>query len=353
MAGEKTEKASQKKREDERKRGHVFQSQDIVAALSMIVFFLLLKAMGGTFTRQVVTGTKGLFAQLPDDVGGWASMRVAFVRAFSVMLGVVLPVMLVTAGAAVIGTMAQTRLLVSPEELKFKFSRLSPLQGFKRMFSVRSLFDLFKSLVKVAAVGAVIYAQIRPQIGHVMLLFDSGLGDSLGWMFSTVMDVGLKASMAMLMIGVGDYFFQWYTFEKDIRMSKEEVREEYKQMEGNPETKSRVRGLQRQMARKRMMQAVKTADVVIRNPTHFAVALRYGGRERRGAPVVVAKGQDAVALRIVAEAERHHVYVTENVPLARALYRAADIGDEIPAEYYKAVAEVLAYIYRLRRAGRM
>ena len=352
MAGEKTEKASEKKREDERKHGHIFQSQDIVTALSMLVFFLLLKAMGSTFTRQITGGMRGLLEGMTTDVSGWASMRVQLVRTVAVAMGVLLPVMLVTVGASIIGTMAQTRMLVYPGEMKFQLNRLSPIQGIKRMFSVRSLFELVKSLIKVAAVGAVIYAQIRPQIGHVLLLFDSGLGDSLSWMFSTVMDVGFKASMVMLFIGVGDYFFQWYTFERDIRMSKQEVREEYKQMEGNPETKSRIRGLQRRMARQRMMQAVKTADVVIRNPTHFAVALRYRGRER-GAPVVVAKGQDAVALRIVAEAERHHIYVTENIPLARALYRSVEIGQEIPAEYYKAVAEVLAYIYRLRRAGRM
>ena len=257
------------------------------------------------------------------------------------------------AGAAGASTLAHTRLMVYPGQMKFQLSRLNPIQGIRRMFSVRSLFELFKSLLKVAAVGAVIYAQIRPQIGHVMLLFDTGLGTSLGWMFSTTIDVGLKASLAMLAIGVGDYFFQWYSYERDIRMSKEEVREEYKQLEGNPQTKSRIRGLQRRMARQRMMQAVKKADVVIRNPTHFAVALQYSGGRKGGAPVVVAKGRDAVALRIVAQAERYHVYVTENRPLAQALFRSVEIGEEIPAEYYKAVAEVLAYIYRLRRAGRM
>ena len=352
MAGEKTEQASQKKREDERKKGHVFQSQDIVTAASMLSFFLLLRAFGAAAGRQITGGMRMLLEGLPAYLAGWGDIRSRLITVGTVSMEVVLPVMLAAVGVSAAATMVQTRLSVAPGQLKVDFSRLSPIQGIKRLFSIRSLFELFKSMLKIAAVGAVIYLELRPQIGKVLLLFDSGLNVSLAWVASTVLDIGIKASIALFVIGIADYFFQWYTFEKDIRMTKDEVKEEFKQLEGNPETKSRIRGLQRRMSRQRMMQAVKTADVVIRNPTHFAVALRYGGAAQN-APVVVAKGRDNVALRIVDVAERHHIFVTENRPLAQALYRAAEIGDEIPAEFYKAVAEILAYIYRLRKAGRL
>ena len=352
MAGEKTEKASQKKREDERKKGHVFQSQDIVTAASMLSFFLLLRALGGTIGRQLTDGMRTLLEEMSSTLTGWGDIRSRLMTAGAVSMEVALPIMLVAVGVGISATMIQTRLSVSPSQLKVDFSRMSPIQGIKRLFSMRSLFELFKSMLKIAAVGTVIYFELRPQVGKILLLFDSGLNVSIAWVASTVLDIGIKASIALFVIGIADYFFQWYTYERDIRMTKEEVKEEFKQMEGNPETKSRIRGLQRRMSRQRMMQAVKTADVVIRNPTHFAVALRYGGTSQN-APVVVAKGRDNVALRIVEVAERNHVFVTENRPLAQALYRAVEIGDEIPAEFYKAVAGVLAYLYRMRRAGRM
>lgn len=351
MAGEKTEQASPKRREDERKKGHFFQSQDIVTAASMICFFAAFKVLGSGFSDKITASMQVILGKLADPITGVNDVRNLFYLVIYACAQTILPLMIIGVVISVIATMVQTRLLVNFGQAKPDFSRMNPLQGIKRMFSLKSLFELVKSLLKIAAIGAVIYVDLRPQVNTVMRLFDMSLQNAFSWTAALVIDIGLKASAAMLIIGIADYFYQWWSYEKEIRMSKDELKEENKQLEGNPEIKGRIRNLQRKLARSRMMQEVPKADVVIRNPTHYAIALKYE-REHGGAPVVVAKGRDEIALRIVAIAEENKVYVTENRPLAQALYKAVEIGDEIPAEFYKAVAEILAFIYKLRAAGR-
>ena len=352
MPGEKTEKASSKKREDERKKGHLFQSQDLVTAGSLLCFFAVLKMMGPAFGKSITDGMRNLLQNMPIYISGSADLKNRFASVFSVIFSVMFPLMVAIVAISVVVTMAQTRLLITPSQLKPDFSRLSPIKGIKRLFSLKSFVELFKSLLKITAVGLIIYLDINPQLQKVMLLFDTSLNQSFIWTVNAILDIGFKASFVILLIGVADYFYQWWSFEKEIKMTKEETKEEYKQTEGNPEIKGRMRSLQRRLARSRMMQAVPSADVVIRNPTHYAVAIKYEG-QGQNAPVVVAKGRDLVALRIVEVAEKNKIYVTENVPLAQALFKAVEIGDEIPSEFYKAVAEVLAYIYRLKKAGRV
>lgn len=351
MAGEKTEQASQKKREDERKKGHIFQSQDIVTSASLISFFALLKIMGGTFSNQLTAGVKGLFSGISANIASSGDMKQRFLTIFVLSAEILIPIMVVAIAVSVIATMVQTRLLVNFGQMKPDFKRMSPIQGLSRIFSLKSLVELLKAILKVCAIGLVIFFEIRTRLIEIMLLFDMSLGNAFSWTAQMILDIGFKASAAMLVIGIADYFYQWWSYEKQIRMSKQELKDEFKQTEGNPETKGRIRNIQRKMAQTRMMQEVPKADMVIRNPTHYAVALKYD-TSGKGAPLVVAKGQDNVALKIVEIAEKHKVYVTENKPLAQGLYKAVEIGDEIPAEFYKAVAEILAYIYRLRRAGR-
>jgi len=352
LSGEKTEKASSKKREDERKKGHLFQSQDLVTAGSLLCFFAVLKIMGPAFGKSITDGMRNLLQNMPIYISSSADLKNRFASVFSVIFSVMFPLMVAIVVISVVVTMAQTRLLITPSQLKPDFSRLSPIKGIKRLFSLKSFVELFKSLLKITVVGLIIYLDINPQLQKVMLLFDTSLNQSFIWTANAILDIGFKASFAILLIGVADYFYQWWSFEKEIKMTKEETKEEYKQTEGNPEIKGRMRSLQRRLARSRMMQAVPSADVVIRNPTHYAVAIKYEG-QGQNAPVVVAKGRDLVALRIVEVAEKNKIYVTENVPLAQALFKAVEIGDEIPSEFYKAVAEVLAYIYRLKKAGRV
>jgi flagellar biosynthetic protein FlhB len=308
--------------------------------------------MGPAFGKSITDGMRNLLQNMPIYISSSADLKNRFASVFSVIFSVMFPLMVAIVVISVVVTMAQTRLLITPSQLKPDFSRLSPIKGIKRLFSLKSFVELFKSLLKITVVGLIIYLDINPQLQKVMLLFDTSLNQSFIWTANAILDIGFKASFAILLIGVADYFYQWWSFEKEIKMTKEETKEEYKQTEGNPEIKGRMRSLQRRLARSRMMQAVPSADVVIRNPTHYAVAIKYEG-QGQNAPVVVAKGRDLVALRIVEVAEKNKIYVTENVPLAQALFKAVEIGDEIPSEFYKAVAEVLAYIYRLKKAGRV
>lgn len=352
MAGEKTEQASQKKREDERKKGHIFQSQDIVTSASLISFFALLKIMGATFSNQLTSGIKSLFGGISANIASSGDLKQRFITVFALSAEILIPIMVVSIAVSFIATMVQTRLLVSFNQMKPDFKRMSPIQGLARIFSLKSLVELLKAILKVCAIGLVIFFEIRTRLNEIMLLFDMSLGNAFNWTAQMILDIGFKVSAAMFVIGIADYFYQWWSYEKKIRMSKQEIKDEFKQTEGNPETKGRIRNIQRKMAQQRMMQEVPNADMVVRNPTHYAVALKYD-KTGKGAPVVVAKGQDNVALKIVEIAEKNKVFVTENRPLAQGLYKAVEIGDEIPAEFYKAVAEILAYIYRLKRAGRV
>lgn len=352
MADERTEKATTKKREDERKKGHVFQSQDLVSALSALCMFAALKVLGASFGQKIAGGMTVLLRGSSAEIKGASDIAGRLQMVLSVCAGVLVPLMLLYVGVNVVATMAQTRLLVTPVQMKPDFSRVNPIKGFGRLFSLNALADSIKSILKIAVIGCVVYAEVQPQLRRVLLLFDTSLGEALTWTASVIIDVGMKVSIAMLLIGAADYFYQWWSFERQMRMTKEEVKEEFKQTEGNPETKNRIRSVQRRMAQMRMMQQVPSADVVIRNPTHYAVALQYKASKAK-APVVLAKGRDNIALKIVEIAIEHNVSVTENRPLAQALYKNVEIGQEIPAEFYRAVAEVLAYIYRLRRAGRI
>lgn len=351
MPGEKSEKATSKRRHDERKKGHVFQSQDLASAAVLLSVFGALKYIGPQLFGGMMSGMVYSFQDSYVNITGYDGVKHFFFTTILKMAPYLLPILAMSILASVIVTMAQTRLLFTPGQLKPKFQRISPIQGLKKMFSLRSFVEMIKSILKITIIAVVIYNDIQPQITDAFKLFDTGLGPAVVWLGSVIIDVGFKASIAILIIGVADYIYQWWDFEKSIRMSKQEVKDEYKQIEGNPEIKGHIRSMQRRMARMRMMQAVPSADAVIKNPTHFAVAIKYD--EKLGkAPFVVAKGRDNIALKIIAIAEKNGVYVTENRPLAQALYKATEIGSEIPVEFYKAIAEILAYIYRLRKAGR-
>ena len=350
-AMDKTEPATTKRRRDEREKGHIPQSPDITAAVTMVVTFGALKALGSSMMDSLGTGMRAMLNVLPADVSSYGALKSHVSGMFSIATAVALPIMLIGLFTGVAVTLFQTRLSVTSAQLKPDFGRLSPLQGIKRMFSLRSLEELGKSILKIVLVGVIVYTQVQPEMHTILLLYNSSLATSFAWIAGVLVNVGLKVSIVMLVLGVGDYFFQVFQYEKDIRMTKQEIKDEFKQTEGNPEIKGKIRSLQRQYSRARMMQSVPKADVVLRNPTHYAVALQYVHGKQK-APVCLAKGQNAVALRIVEIAEENHVHIIENPPLTRALYKAVRVGDQIPPDFYKAVAEVLAYIYRLRRAGR-
>ena len=256
------------------------------------------------------------------------------------------PFLGVTALLAVGVTFYQTKLLVTTEPLRPKFSRLSPLQGFKRLFSLRSVSEAVKGILKITILLVLIFNYFKKVALSFAQFLDMELGESCAILFEDIINLVLQIAVAFVALAFFDYLYQWWDYERQLKMSKQEIKEEYKQTEGDPQVKSKIKQIQRQRAQQRMMQQVPQADVVIRNPTHFAVALRYKP-DLDNAPVVLAKGVDELALRIVKVAEENQVSVVENVQLARGLYAAVDLNRAITPEFYGPVAEILVYVLKL------
>ncbi len=349
MAGDsKTEKATPKRRRDERKKGNVLMSKDAVAVATLIGSLLMVQLMGGVFVERISDLMNLCFNYMSagslEMVAGLVPEL--FKNAILIFLVLCGPFLGVTALLAVGVTFFQTKMLVAGESIKPKFSRLNPLQGIKRLFSLRSVIEALKGILKISILLFLIYNYFT----HVALDFGRFLGMNL-WqscaiLFQEIMTLVIQIAVAFTALAFFDYLYQWWDYERQLRMSKQEIKEEYKQTEGDPQVKGKIKQIQRQRAQQRMMQQVPQADVVIRNPTHFAVALRYHEREDN-APVVLAKGMDELALRIVKVAEENGISVVENVPLARSLYASTDIDREIPPELYGPVAEVLVYVLKL------
>ncbi|MFW6679350.1 flagellar biosynthesis protein FlhB [Lacrimispora sp. AGF001] len=342
----KTEKASPKKRKDERKKGHVAVSKDVVMIATLLGTFVMLKAlfplMYRTMRDYMIKYVS--LAPLADTMSDYTTsifwdMVIAIAKA-------AIPIILVSTTLAVIGTGVQTGFLFTKSNMAPKFERLNPIKGIKNLLSLKSLVELIKNLIKIIILSVILYQIIKGDLRAVSRTIDMNVMDSSVYVLNSIMDMVMKVSIVFLAIAGFDYFYQWWDYERQIKMSKQEMKEEYKQTEGNPEIKGRIRNLQRERARSRMMQSVPTADVIIRNPTHFAVALRYD-IEKDNAPVLLAKGQDELALRIVAIGEEHGIYVLENKPLARGIFASTKVGEPIPPEYYGMVAEILVYVYRM------
>lgn len=352
--GSKTEKATPKKRRDERKKGNVFLSQDAVAVVTLLGSFSVFWMMSGRIAEQLTGFMRFCFTQV-DLAGGLAvddMLRELTMQALGLMARTVLPITLVTAGCAVVATFAQTRLLVSGELMKPKFNRINPLEGFKRLFSLKSVINALKGILKISILMVIVYFSIENMFHESAKYLYVDLRASCTHLFSQGVSMVVKIALAFIALAALDILYQWWDYERQIRMSKQEIKEEYKQTEGDPQIKGKIKEMQRKRAQSRMMQQVPQADVVIRNPTHFAVALRYHPDED-AAPIVLAKGQDSLALRIVKVAEEHKVAVIENVPLARALYADAELDREIPPALYNPVPEVLVYIFRLNEKNKL
>jgi flagellar biosynthetic protein FlhB len=345
---EKTEPATAKRREESRKKGQVAKSMDLNSAF-ILMFGLLLLFVSGELMMNGLTGALrdylGKAGTFHEDVSSVQQIMVdVFVR-----MGVVLgPIM---GGLTIVGMAAgyaQVGSLWAPEALMPKFSKLNPATGLKKvLLSRRSLVEIGKNVGKATIVGLFAYAALTTIIGESVTLMDNDPAGILSFMTHAAVSVGIKTGLAFLAIAVIDFFYQRFEHEKTLKMTKEEVREESKELEGDPLVKGRIRTIQRKIAYKRMMQEVPKADVVVTNPTHLAVALKYDS-ERMSAPRVVAKGAGLIAERIKTIAREHGVPVLEDKPLARALYSSVDIGEEVPEKLFQAVAQVLAYIYRLR-----
>ena len=348
MAGEKTEKATPKRKKDERKKGNIFQSQEVVVVFTLLVSFFSLKFLGPYIVKTLENSIK-TFLDMSISIEELTApqLRKLFLTGGQVFLVTSMPILLICGFAAIIATVAQTKGLFTMKAVSVKFSRMDPIQGIKKLFSIRGIVELLKSLLKIIILGYIIYSLYKKDIGTFPKMMSIGFGKSMAITGNMILDIAKNSALIMAFVAVADYAYQWWEYEKNLRMSKQELKEEYKQTEGDPQVKGKIREKQQAQARKRMMQQVPSADVVIRNPTHFAVAIKYDP-ERNNAPVVVAKGADELALRIVKVAEDNDVYITENRPLARGLYENVDLDAEIPESFYKPVAEILAFVYNLK-----
>jgi flagellar biosynthetic protein FlhB len=343
----KTEKATPKKRRDERKKGHVFLSKDAVAVATLIGAFGALEALSGVFVDQISRYMQFCVSLCGEDASWTKENFIELLKQGTlVTCKTVGPLLAVTILCAIAATFAQTKFLVSGESIKPKFSHINPIEGFKRLFSMKSVIEALKGFLKIVLLMYLIYLTLRSLFQENFRYLYTDIDTSCAHLFSIATSMVVRIIIAFIALAAFDFLYQWWDYERQMRMSKQEIKEEYKQTEGDPQIKGKIKEMQRRRAQTRMMQQVPQADVVIRNPTHFAVALRYRP-EVDNAPIVLAKGQDELALRIVKVAEENNVAVMENVPLARALYAKTDLNREIPPELYGAVAEVLVYIFRL------
>jgi len=348
FAGEKTEKATPKKRQDERRKGKVSKSQDINTAILLIFTFLGLFIFGGFILETMLH----LFIESFTKLIHWDVTEVSVARVFNgasiEAAKMLVPIMVIAIIAGFASNLLQIGFLFSTESLKFDLKRIDPIQGAKRIFSIRALVELLKSFLKITLIGVITFSIIWAFKDEVLMLAFKNIESALALFGRITIIMGLSATAALLFLAILDYLYQRYDYEKNMRMSKQDIKDEYKNMEGDPLIKSKIKEKQRMMANRRMMAEVPQADVVITNPTHYAIALKYN-EEKATAPYVIAKGVDTTALKIREIAKANDVATVEDRPLARSLYAAVEIGEVIPEDFYQAVAEVLALIYRLEK----
>ena len=353
MGGEKTEPATQKKLNDARKKGQVAKSRELTNGLELLALFLILKFWVGHMGIQFLDVFNNVYSRIPDVTMYWQNTMpereasILFSQLVLGMLTIIAPILLVGYLIAFVTDVAQVKWKPTLETMKPKFSKLNPISGFKKIFSVNALVELVKSIAKIALIGYVCYSYLKDKWPILFNLYDVTLMQALQIVAETVTDLGIRVAVFYMVLAFADYAYQKIKFSNDMKMSKQEVKEEFKQQEGDPQVKGKIRQKMRETSMKRMMQSLPQADVVITNPTHYAVAIKYDPQVA-DAPLVIAKGEDYLAARIKEVAKENNIEIVENKPLARMLYANVDIGQAVPPELYQAVAEVLAFVYHLQ-----
>jgi len=352
--GEKTEEPTGKRLTDTRKKGQVAKSQELAHSFELLALFIMLRLFGtlardrlmnvisfsyGTMINEVVSSSRsGLNVLTASQV---------FNQGILTVLLAALPFMIGGFIVAFFGNALQFKFKITTEPLKPQLSKFNPINGFKRMFSKQQLFNLLLSIVKVAVIFVIAYSFLVGRLNELFILYEIDMRQAVALVVDMVIDLGIRISIVYILIGFVDFIFQRWKFKQDIKMTKQEVKDEYKDQEGDPAVKGKQKQKMREASMRRMMKAVPTADVVITNPTHIAVAVKYDA-EVAPAPILVAKGEEYLAARIKDVAKEAGVTIVENKPLARAIYTTVDIDQEIPPELYQAVAEILAMIYTKR-----
>ena len=344
---DKTEEPTPKKKKDARKQGNIAKSAEVNKAMTFIAILVVIYMMSGSIISElqvfIVNILSGDFSMTMND----NTIKILMFKVMMSFMKIVLPISLIIMVFGILGSLIQTGLFFSMESLKPKFSKLNPLTGLKNMFSMKAIVNLIKSMVVICIMIYLGYSFMSKNFEGIIKSGDI----YLPYMFNIVLDliksILTSITLAVAVVAVLDYGYEKFSHKKGLKMTKQEVKEEYKQMEGDPHIKGKIKQKQRQMANQRMMQAVPSSTVIVTNPTHISIAIRYE-QGKDTTPIVVAKGADEVAFRIREIAKSHDIPIIENVPLARLIYKEVDIDQEIPEEMYKAVAEVLVAVYKIK-----
>lgn len=343
----KSEAATPRRKEEARQRGQVARSSELSSALGLLGILIVLNLSGSYMIEEITKVARYTWGGLGTFTFGDTEVRRQILTFFLELLLVMGPLLL---GALVIGVtvnVIQFGFLFAPEALQLKWENLSPVKGFERLFSRRTAVEVFKSFLKIGVIGTIAWLTIAGRVPQLMTLMNTEQVVFFAAVASTANSVILRVGLAMLAMALIDFFYQRWEFDESLKMSKQEIKDEYRQMEGDPLVKSRIRKMQQEAARRRMFADLPNADVVITNPTHLAVALKYDGTTM-DAPLVLAKGARLMAARIKAIAAEHGIPVMENKPLARALYRSVPVGAHVPGAFFSAIAEVLAFVYQAK-----
>ena len=346
---DKTEEPTAKKRADAKKKGQVGRSTDMNAAFVLLMGFTILRILWESIYQKIAAYATYIFTHLNQPVDTENILRIV-IGIIELLAQTALPIMIAIMFIGLAVNLYQVGLNFNTEAIGFKPEKLNPINGFGRIFSKRSLMELAKSLMKIAIIGFFLYDFLSEHLMEMPQFIYFDLPTSLAQIADIIFKMAFEVVGVIMIVGFIDYAYQKWQTTQDLKMSKQEVKDEAKQSEGDPQIKGKIKQKQRQMAMARMMQEVPKADVIVTNPTHFAVALKYD--KSMPAPQIVAKGQDLVARRIKELAAENKVPIVENKPLARALYASVEVGELVPAELYQAVAEVLAYVYRLKNRRR-
>ena len=351
--GERTEPATEKKLSDARKEGQVAKSREIANGFGLLALFLVLRFWIGVLSTQLLRVFSDIYGRISETVVFWRGYmpendtNIVFREMLIQVVSIIAPILIIGFLVAFVSDVAQVKWKPTAKPLKPKFNRLNPISGFKKIISLNSLVELIKSITKIGLIVYICYNYLRDKWELLFLLYDMPLLQALQFIAVTVTDLGIRVAAVYMIIAAADYIYQKVKFARDMRMTKQEIKDEYKQQEGDPQIKGKIRQRMREASMRRMMQDLPRADVVITNPTHYAVAIKYDP-DVADAPLVIAKGEDHLAARIKEVAKENHVEIVENKPLARMLYANVDVGQAVPPELYQAVAEVLAFVYHLQ-----
>jgi len=347
--GEKSEEPTPHRLREAREKGQIAKSREITVAFVLLLSYFLFRYLGEYMWMNLTDSARAILQLVPEATDFNLSLAgYVLLLALRGLALVVLPIFGIAFLSTFLAEALQTGFLFSFDPLTPRLERLNPMEGFKKMFSLQGLVELVKSLIKIVIVFYIAWYAAREDLPFIVILIEAQPWDAIVLGGSIAYKIAIRVGLFYVAVAILDYLYRRWEYMRNLKMTRQEVKEEYKRLEGDPMVKQRMRDLQRQVAMSRMMGAVPQADVVVTNPTHIAVALKYDANKMK-APLLLAKGERKIAQEIRRIAEKHEISIVENEPLARSIYRTTRVNQEVPSELYQAVAEVLAYVYKIKR----